>query len=152
MVSKRWPLGSAERNMAEELRAEKPLAIAMVICEKVITEEGTGNKTIVSTFNTVTARRYPTLRQRMSVYAALTNASGAKKVELRLRATHNDEVVLKMGGSVQFDNPNHVIELVFNLKNLPLPQPGMYAFELVADEEYVSEIRFNAIEELTEAE
>ena len=119
--------------------SEKPIGIAIVGCDRVITEALTNNKTLVSTFNQISAQSFP-CRRSLSVYVALSNASGEKQVELILR--REDQSMLKVGGKVKFDHPNHVIELIFNLKNVVFPTDGTYAFEIHADEEYVFESRF----------
>lgn len=126
---------------------EKPLGVAMIVCDRVITEEGTQNKTIVSTFNQITAKRYPCFYSRLAVYVALTNGSGEKKVNLRFRNNSGDEPLFEMGGTVKFESPNSVVELIFNVRNLSLPEPGLYTFEIFADGEYIFEVKFNAVRE-----
>jgi hypothetical protein len=128
---------------------EKPLGVAMVICDRVIIEAGTGNKTLVSTFNTIHSQGFPCLHPRLSIYVSLTNGQGEKNVKLSLRDM-NGHSHFDMGGPVRFENPNHVVELVFNIRNLPVPAPGVYSFEISADDEYVCEVKFNAAKQSEE--
>ena len=46
---------------------EKPIGVAIIICDKVITEAGTGNKTIVSTFNEIRTKQFPCIHPHMAV-------------------------------------------------------------------------------------
>lgn len=81
----------------------------------------------------------------MAVYVALTNGSGEMKVNLVLKNLSNDKRLLKFGGSVTFDNPNHVLELIFNIRQCVFEEPGLYGFEVYANEEHVFESRFNVV-------
>jgi hypothetical protein len=137
---------SKYKNMAHKMdetnyQKEKPLGVAIVICEKVITEAQSNNKTLVSTFNHIRAKTLPCRHPRMAIYVALTNGSGEKKVELVFKL--GNRAMMKLGGKIKFQNPNHVIELVFDLRSVVFPEPGLYAFEVFADDEYVFESRFN---------
>lgn len=122
-------------------RSEKPLGVAIVICERVITEARSNNKTLISTFNHITAKAFPCRHPQMAVYVALTSGQGEKRIDLVLRRDQETPVI-KMGGKVRFLNPNQVIELIFDLRSLVFPRPGVYAFEVLADEEIVLESRF----------
>lgn len=135
--------------MAEQNQStEKPLGVAIVICEKVITEAESNNKTLVSTFNHIRSKTFPCLHSRMAIYVALTNGGGEKKVDLVFK--NGDRPMMKLGGKIKFQNPNHVIEMIFDLRNVAFPGPGLYAFEVFADDEYIFESRFNVT--LTEEE
>jgi hypothetical protein len=128
-----------------ETKKEKPLGLAIVICERVITEAGTNNKTIVSTYNTVRARDFPVRPPSMSIYVSLTNATGRKKVEMR--AAYGGKEIGRFAGVATFEGPTHVFELIFNLQNIFFPFPGLYTFEIFADDEYIFESRVNVVDE-----
>jgi hypothetical protein len=125
--------------------AEKPLGVAIVVCEKVITEAKTGNKTLVSTFNNIQANGFPCKHPSMAVYVALTNGTGEKHVLLVFKKADKNIDIMRMGGKVGFENPNHVVELIFNLRNCIFPEAGLYAFEIWADEEFIFDGRFNVV-------
>lgn len=125
---------------------EKPIGIAIIVCERVITEAKTNNKTIVSTFNQIIAAKFPCVHGMVCAFVSLTNGSGQKQVELILRRQSDSAEMLKAGGPVVFENPNHVIEMIFNLKNCPFTEPGLYAFEVQVDGEFIFDRRFNVID------
>ena len=122
---------------------ETPLGVAIVVCERVITEAQTSNKTLVSTFNNIQAQAFPCRHERLSVYVALTNGQGVRQVKLRLKKVSEDATLFSLGGEVKFEDPNHVVELIFNLRNVVFADPGSYSFEVEVDLEYVFESRFN---------
>jgi hypothetical protein len=74
---------------------------------------------------------------------ALTNGHGQKKISLILKQITDSGVKLKLSGDVQFENPNAVIEMIFNMQNVIFTAPGVYAFEVFADDDYIFESRFN---------
>jgi hypothetical protein len=122
---------------------EKPLGVAIIICDRVITEAQTNNKTLVSIFNTIHASIFPCRHERLSVFVALTNGHGQKKISLILKQITDSGVKLKLSGDVQFENPNAVIEMIFNMQNVIFTASGVYAFEVFADDDYIFESRFN---------
>ena len=117
------------------------MGVAIVVCDRVITEIGTMNKTLVSTFNTINSSHFPCAHPSLAVYVTLTNATGEKEVKLSLKK--DEKQFLHMGGKVKFDAPNNIVELIFNFRNLVFPEPGVYCFEVSADDEYIFETRFN---------
>ena len=123
--------------------SEKPIGLAMIICDKVITEAGTNNKTIISTFNNINAKAFPCIHSRISVFVALTNTTGEKQIELVLKK--DERSIIKMGGKANFPDPSHVLEIVFNLRNCVFPEQGKYGFEVYADGEYIFERQFNVV-------
>ncbi|MGA2030510.1 MAG: hypothetical protein ABSG87_10620, partial [Verrucomicrobiota bacterium] len=86
---------------------EKPIGVAIIICERVITEAGTGNKTIVSTFNNITAQNFPCMHPHMAVYVAMTNSVGFKQVNLLLK--RGEKILIKVGGKINFPDNNAVV-------------------------------------------
>ena len=123
---------------------EKPMGVAILICDKVITEQGTMNKTLVSTFNTIRSKIFPCAHPALAIFVSLTNATGEKEVNLVFSS--GETQIMKSGGKAVFDNPNQMVEFIFNLVNLPFARPGVYSFEVFVDGEYVFESRFNVIQ------
>jgi len=128
------------------MATEKPIGAAIVICDKVINESPSQNKTLVSTFNTIAAPKFPCAHERMSVYVALTNGQGKKQVQLLLKQAGNTKEIFQISANVDFANPNHVAELIFNIRRIIFTTPGVYAFEVLADNEYIFESRFNVVQ------
>lgn len=128
---------------------EKPIGQAIVICEKVITEESTQNKTLVSTFNSLWAHRFP-FKRSLCVYATLTNGRGKIPISMQCIMNGKDEPVLRISGQIEFINQNQVVEMIFNLSEIIFESPGLYSFEIYADEGIVLEARFNVIQVNTE--
>ena len=124
---------------------EKPIGQAIVVCDQIITEAQTNKKSLIGTFNTIGAEAFPMRYLRLCVYAALTNGRGTIPAELRCVCTEDSKTVFACQGSVQFRDPNQVVEIHFVLNGVPFAKPGVYAFELFCEGEPVLEKRFNVI-------
>src|SRR5688572_12096920 len=109
---------------------EKPLGKAIIICERVITDAQSRNKTIVSTFNQITAKKFPCKHPQLSVYVALTNGTGKQPVELRFKKEVEEQPLMSVSGEIEFADPNRVVELIFNFREIVFPDPGVYLFEI----------------------
>ncbi len=129
---------------------EKPLGMAIVVCDQVITDQDTHKKTLVGVFNNILSRNFPCMHPTMSIYVALTNGHGAVKIELACKELNVDEEVFaRVGLNAEFPNPNHVVTVIFNLKTLNFKRPGVYSFEIYADDQFLLESRVNLTKVVT---
>lgn len=116
---------------------EKPIGMALVICDQIITEEKTQKKTLVGTFNRIHASEIPFTLPGMAVFVSLTNGKGEIPILLKCVSQETNEAVFQIKGKVTFPNPLHVHELVFNLKNVQFPHYGTYSFDLESENQFI---------------
>jgi hypothetical protein len=57
----------------------------------------------------------------------------------------NNEVVFESSGTINFPDPNHVVEMNFELNNVPFPKPGLHGIEFLCDGELVLQRRFEVV-------
>ena len=72
----------------------------------------------------------------MCAFAAFTGGRGEVPISLRLCYDKEYEKdLLRLGGNVRFptDNPNAVVDIVFEIRGFVFPAFGNYTFELVCD-------------------
>ncbi len=120
------------------------MGVAIIVCDRAIIEAETNNKTLVLIFNNINAPLFPCRHDRLCVYVALTNGKGQKQISLGLkRHDASSDTSMHLFGGGHFENPNAVIEMIFNLRNVIFTEPGAFVFEVLADGEYVFESRFN---------
>jgi hypothetical protein len=122
---------------------EKPLAESLVICDQIITEAGTNKKSLIGIFNSIGSANFPAQHPKLCVYAAMSNGRGEMVVDLRCVRMQDNSEVFKISASMQFPDPNTVVEWVANFNQLPFEQAGLYSFELIYEEEILLEKRFN---------
>ena len=127
------------------MASEKPIAEALILCDEIINEAGTNKKSLIGTFNSIVAGNFPTQHPKMCVYAAMTNGQGTLRTELRCTRVDGQREVFRAAQTVQFMDPNQVIEMGFSFRNVPFEEPGLYAFELLAGDEMLMEKRFSVM-------
>ena len=122
---------------------EKPIGIALLICDRVITDAATHGKTLVSTFNHIWAKSFPCVHPRMTVFVAVTNGRGTTDAEIRcVNESAEDSLVFGMKGAIPFVDPNQVVEMSFGFNNVTFPKPGLHSIEFLCDGELVLHSRF----------
>jgi hypothetical protein len=133
-----------------DAQTEQPMAQALVICDQIIEEARTQKKSLIGIFNNVYASTFPVQHPKMCVYASLTNGRGRVKIELRgVRVGDegsDDKQILSVSGTIEFPDPNQVVEMVFNLNGVPFERPGLHTFELHCEGNLLLEKRFSVAE------
>ena len=122
---------------------DKPLGVSMIICDQIITEEGTHKKSLIGTFNSLSVKSFPCSLPRFFVFTALTNGSGSYNAKLRCtnETISPNTTFFELEGQVQFRDPMETVEMGFKMVNLTFPSPGVYCFELHCDDELILQRR-----------
>ncbi len=126
----------------------EPYCLAMVLCDAVHRDLSTGKFTILGTFTTLGAAKYPAVVMG-AVYFAVTDGLG--EVDLRIRIVESQADLTDADGTlifesqsnkVRFGSPLEVLEGAFLLSKVGedgmaapvmLPHEGMYHCELTAN-------------------
>jgi len=126
---------------------ERPLALALILCDQIITEAGTFKKSLIGAFNSVMAERLPVIYPHMAVYASLTNGQGNTDAKLRCvsmeAADGLERTLWEVNAPIAFANPNQVVELCFDLNRITFDTPGLHSLELYCADELLMERRFH---------
>ena len=114
---------------------QKPVANAVLICDRVITEEGTKKKSLIGIFEKIGSTKFPCMHYFMAVYVKLTNALGKYVFRLELVDLDKDKVINKaeIAKEILIEDPLGTHELVFNLNGLKFDSPGKYEFRILAN-------------------
>jgi hypothetical protein len=121
-----------------------PKCLAMLICDYVIRDAVTQNKSLIGIFNTINAVSYPVRHDRMNVFVALTDGHGSYASSLRVRGAGGDRLV-GIDGRIDMKDPLAVVEIVFELRGLIIPSPGRYFVEFLCDGELLMDRTFDAV-------
>lgn len=124
---------------------DKPIGIALIliICDRVITDAVTHEKTLVSTFNQILANRFPAVHPRLTLFVAATNGRGTAEAEIRcVNESDQNSLIFTMKGAIPFPDPNHVVEMSFQFNNVTFPKPGLHSVEFLCDGELILQSRF----------
>ena len=122
---------------------EKPIGIALIICDRVITDAVTHEKTLVSTFNQIYARSFPCVHLRMTIFVSATNGRGTTDAAIRcVNESNQGKLVFGMKGPIRFADPNHVVEMSFQFNNVTFAKPGLHSIEFLCNDELILQSRF----------
>jgi hypothetical protein len=122
---------------------EIPMGVALMLCDRVITDAVTQEKTLVATFSQLHSMAFPCMHPRLTVFVAVTNGKGAIDTEVRcINETEQNSVVFAMKGMIQFNHPNDVVEMGFQFNNLVFNKPGLHSIQFLCEGELVLQRRF----------
>jgi hypothetical protein len=115
----------------------KNIGVAIVICDKVITESPSQNKTLVSILNRIDAADFPHVHGRLSVYVALDCGQGKREISLVVKRVRDGMKICKTAGHVELQTPNDLLELFFEFQKIVFPEAGSYVFEVLDDNDFI---------------
>jgi hypothetical protein len=128
----------------ELLGRECPACIAIVVCNEVIEDKWTNNKSLIGLFNSIAAPTLPTHHPRMFLMVSLTDGRGEWTVVLRIESPSGEEL-FKAEGTIQFDDPIAVHDLVVEVRGLPLSEAGEYHVGLMCGGRPIASRRFTVV-------
>lgn len=131
--------------------AECPVSVAIVVCNEVIEDRWTNNKTLVSLFNSIHAPTLPTHHARMFILASLTDGRGEWPVSVQIESPAGEEL-FRAEAPIRFDDPIAVHDLVIEVRGLPLPAAGEYRVSVLCGGNLLCGRRFTVVQENPEGE
>ena len=123
----------------------EPTCLSLILCDSVIEDARTRNKSLINMFNGILTRDVPVRHDKMCAFAAFTGGRGQVPINLRLCYDKEyDTDMLCLGGEVSFltDTPNSVVDMVFEIRGFRFPHFGNYTFELFAGDSLLMTRRF----------
>jgi hypothetical protein len=128
---------------------EKPIGIALIVCDQIIQDASSGKRSLVGIFNSLKAASFPATTKHLSIYASLTNINGNVPMELHCFNETHEEAIVAVPFNGSMDNPNNVLDVAFDFDEFSFPKPGLYCFEIRAVEEIILSTRLNVIQVVT---
>jgi len=114
-----------------------PFLVAILLCDQVIVEQGTGRKTLVGTLDRLSAASFPFDRD-VTLFAKLTDAEGVYRVRVDFVHVSTDRLL----GRVEVPDPVHVadrlgyLDIVLRL-TAPIDGAGLDEFRVLANDAYL---------------
>lgn len=109
-----------------------PVCLSVILCDQVIEDKRTSKKSLIGVFNEVLVTNVPAKHDCMFLFVTLTNCLGNHEINIEFsRDTEYDvESIMQIHGQIQGRNPMDIIDLVFELRGMPLPQSGKYQIDV----------------------
>jgi len=119
-----------------------PVVLATVLCDAIYQDPATQKCTLLGTFSTINARKFPVLHRQLAVHVVLTNGHGKCRIRLTLVGEEEaQEPLFSREGTIEFRDPRAVAELNFTIANLKFPAPGQYRVQIFGNDELLMERR-----------
>ncbi len=113
-----------------------------MLCNEVIEDKLTSNKTLVSIFNHIHTTVLPGIHPRMFIMVSLVDGSGEWKLAVLFRAPSGKEI-MRLEGPVTFEDPGSVFDVVLELRNVPLLEIGKHHVDILASGSLIGERSFD---------
>ena len=112
-----------------------PSVLAVLLCDTIIIEQGTGKKTLVGLFENLNAADFPTARP-VGFFARLTDMEGNYHFDVRVVRLDAEKEELMVGAEFEYkaDDRLAILDVALNLPPVPFLTPGRYEFQLYADD------------------
>lgn len=116
--------------------APQPVVKAFLVCDQVIHDAQMGKKSLIGVFHELRADQFPAVHPQLWIYANLTDARGKYSFEIRLVDVERNNVLGRgTPPPIEIPGPLQTTELSAQLRNIRLPGPGMYEFQLLVNDE-----------------
>jgi len=119
-----------------------PSVVAMLICDQVIVEQGSGKKSLIGVFEELRAFSFPT-QTRLAIYVKLADASGFYNLLIRVVNLKDETKVAELNATANL-SPIAAAEFAINIAGIVLPEAGKYEFQLWANDTYLHRVTMNA--------
>jgi len=117
-------------NNLEQLERDRPICVSVIICNEIIEDKRTSNKTLVSLFNGIGVQSLPIIHPRMFIMASLTNGIGTWPVTFVVKSPSDVELV-RIKNDMAFRDPLIVEDIWVELQGLPLKEEGVYFVDVL---------------------
>ena len=125
---------------------DKPILVAIILCDMVIVDEATQKRSLIGMFNNITVNALPVNYPKMVLFFSFTNWKGKKKITLRIKDP-NGNTVTQADIEHSHANPVGVLEFNFNIDSLPLCHPGVYDIDILVNGDPMGLRQFQVIRE-----
>ena len=124
------------------IQKPNPIPLAMLLCDSVIEDKGSGKKSLIGLFNSISAAKAPCTHGPLDVFLSLTEGNGEYEVVLRLVRSDTEAVIIELPGKIKFLNPQGVLEIHYHIGSVTVPEFGDYRFDFYCGQNLVISRRF----------
>jgi Family of unknown function (DUF6941) len=132
----------------DKVRMIAPQCLALVLCDAVIEDLLTRNKSLINMFNGILTQQVPVRHNKMCVFAAFSGGRGRVPISLRLCHDQDYQASLlpaELQRDIEFrpESPHAVVDIVFEVRGFVFPKFGDYTLEVLCDGVPIASRRFS---------
>lgn len=118
--------------------AQRPLALGLHVCEKVVVEAETRNLTFVNCFAQRDVKSIPSEPLSFLVCSTLVGGRGRMRLEVRIERLADFEAIFERTGVITFRDPRQEIRLRVPMEGVSFPTEGGYQILILVGNEMVA--------------
>ena len=134
--------GMSSAYPSSDLSSDQPVCVAIVICNEIIEDKRTSNKTLVSLFNSVGVPALPAMHPRLFLMASLTNLRENLPVTFSVKSPSGQEILRVNGEAGSGGDPLTVVDLVVEVLGLPIGEEGVHFVDVLTGDVLLGSRRF----------
>lgn len=116
--------------------------LSLIICETVLEDTRTRNKSFINTFNLIYCESVPIVYNQLCVVCSITDCKGKLELHITIKEDESNVEMFTVNGSFSSENPLHVTDIVFDLKKIVFNKLGHYSVELTSNGIFIASRRF----------
>ena len=129
--------------MSSLLSSDQPVCVAIVICNEIIEDKRTSNKTLVSLFNSIGVASLPATHPRLFLMASLTNLREEMPICFSIKGPSGREILRVNGGATSGGDPLAVIDLIVEVLGLSIQEEGVHFVDVLTGDKLLGSRRFS---------
>ncbi len=112
----------------------KPQILSWQICDAVHIDPATGKHYLLGCFSNIRVREFPAFHARMVWFLTLTDVKEGRHRLRILFGLDVSQVTVLVDREFESESPLHKINMIHEMHNVALPQPGAYAVVIEVDD------------------
>ncbi len=129
--------------MSSLLSSDQPICVSIVICNEIIEDKRTSNKTLVSLFNSIGVASLPATHPRLFLMASLTNLREELPLSVSIKSHSGQEILRVNGAATSGGDPLAVVDLVVEVLGLSIQEEGVHFVDVLAGDMLLGSRRFS---------
>src|SRR6266542_2527998 len=121
---------------------QRPIAVALLLCEQLIVDDRTANVTLVNSFSHLVLDGRVGEPQTFGIFVLLTDGLGTMPAELEIVRLDTEEVIYRKQFEVQFQSPLQQVRCLLRVRRCSFPVAGAYQATLLVEGESIALRRF----------
>jgi hypothetical protein len=124
--------------------SENPTCIALLLCDQMIDDRRSNNKSYIGVFNAIYAQTLPCTHPRLCVLVSLTNMIGIHELTLTIKSP-SDQKIFEAKTNADAVDPLQVVDLVFEILGFPINETGTFFIDAFCGGFHVGTRRFQVL-------
>ncbi len=111
----------------------EPVALALVLCDGIHVDPGTGKRTLLGLFNSAYSPVLPARMNQLAIYCCLTECYSETPIAFKIVDVNEErEPLFESSNVVHSDDPLGIVELDLQIGGIEFPEYGEYRFQLLS--------------------